>query len=82
MGLMSSSEQQKALEKLKVKYAQCANCHMPGGAITDIVGFPVLERTLPSGIGPGDQLIPALAVVCGNCGHMTFFAAKDFAQLE
>ncbi len=82
MGLMSHSEQQQALEKMKTKYVQCPNCRTPGGAIVDVVGFPILARTVPSGIGPGDQMMAALPLVCGNCGHMTFFAAKDFVKLE
>ena len=82
MGLMSYSEQQQAVEKMKTKYVQCPNCRIPGGAIADVVAFPILERTVPSGIGPGDQMMVALPIVCGTCGHVTFFAAKDFVKFE
>lgn len=81
MGLMSYSERQKALEKLKTKYLQCPNCRGRDAAIDDVVGLPVLERTIPSGIGPGDQVIAAVPVICANCDHITFFGAKQLLDL-
>ncbi len=82
MGLMSHSEQQKAIETLKGKYPRCSNCGMTGGNIGDILGLPVIERAIPSGVAPGTQVVAVLPVTCRSCGHMTLFGAKDFVELE
>ena len=82
MGMMTYSDQQRAIETVKRKYRGCPNCAMQGASIGDIVGLAVLERAIPSGIAPGSQLLPVLPVICQSCGYFTFFAAKEFVELE
>ncbi len=82
MGLMSYSEQQKAISTLKTKYRGCPNCGSSGGGIGDIVGVPILERGIPSGVAAGNQLLAMLPLTCPDCGYVTFFAAKEFVELD
>jgi len=79
LGVMNYEEQQKALQAVQRKYSRCPNCGIAAGAeIGDVVGLPVMERTIPSGVGLGGQVIPALPVTCKNCGHISLFSAKEF----
>ena len=82
MGLMNYSEQQKAIETLKAKHRGCPNCHSQGAEISDIVGLPVLERGIPSGIAPGNQIMSLLPVTCRVCGCVLLFGAKEFVNLD
>ena len=81
MGLMSNSDMEKATEYLRRKYLGCPNCGALKLEIRDIVGLPFLERG-PSGIIQGRQSIAVLPVICGNCGFITLFAAKNFMPLD
>ena len=81
MGLLQYSDQEKVIEWVKARYRGCPNCDTQGANIGDIVGIPIMERTIPSGIGPGQQIIWALSVSCTNCGHTSFFNSNDLKGL-
>src|ERR1041384_2090633 len=56
MGLMNQTEKQKFLDHLQSRYQGCPHCHVKGGGLGDVVGLPVMERGLPDGIAPGQQV--------------------------
>jgi hypothetical protein len=78
MGLMSSSDREKAIEFVKRKYLGCSNCGALNAEMHDIVGLPLLERVTPSDITLGKQTIAVLPIICSNCGFIALFAAKGF----
>lgn len=85
MGLLQYSDQKKVIEWVKSKYQGCPNCRAQGANIGDILGLPVMERKIPKGIGPGQQMMLVLSINCPSCGHMTLFSAgdlKDLVKLE
>jgi hypothetical protein len=82
MDLMNSSDLEKAVEFVKKNYKGCPNCGALGVDIHNIVGLPLLKRQTPSGFALGQQSIPALPLICDNCGFITLFAAKDIIQEE
>jgi hypothetical protein len=82
MGMLSQAQKEKALEVLKTRYNGCPNCHSKGGQLNDVVGLPVMERTLPAGIGPGQLVILALPMTCPACGHMSLFANNGLFTIE
>jgi len=79
---MSHEEQQQALEAVKRKYGRCPNCGSPDAELTDIIGLPIMERAIPSGIGLGDQVFPVLPVTCVGCKHITLFQGKEFVRRD
>lgn len=78
MGVMSYSEQQKAVETLQQRQHKCPNCGAAGGEIDEVVGLPILERTVPAGIGFGYRFLAALPVRCPRCSYISLFQAQDF----
>lgn len=81
MGLLQHSDQEKVIEWVKTRYRGCPNCAAQGANIGDIVGLPIMERTIPSGIGPGQRIVWALSVSCVNCGHMSLFNSNELKDL-
>ena len=51
----------------------CAACGARDFGLSDIVGLPVLdEATRPD----GNEYVPAVVAVCGNCGFIMPFSAR------
>jgi ribosomal protein S27AE len=81
MGLMSSSNRQKALNMVERNYRQCPNCGMRQPSMLDeVIGLPLLEQAIPSGVSPANRWIPVLQVQCKNCGILSFFLASEFVD--
>ena len=78
MGLMNQADRKRFLDYLKNYYKGCPICHSQQATLADVVSLPVVEKTIPEGIGPGPQMIVAVPVVCKTCGHVVLFNAKGF----
>ncbi|MFC1968275.1 hypothetical protein ACFLVX_02645 [Chloroflexota bacterium] len=82
MGLMDYGEKQAALEAIRGKYRGCSNCGTQGGNLGDVVGLQIMEKGIPSGIAPGNQILPVIPLTCAQCGSIIFFQAKEFISVD
>ena len=82
MGLMSQSEKEQVVDWLRSRYHGCPHCNSKAAEVGDVLGLPVMERTIPSGIGPGQQVALVLPVTCRDCRYTVLFAAKEFLDLD
>lgn len=61
------------------------DCPILGGSVQvgDLVGLPMVERAVPSGVTLStNQFLPAVPVVCGNCGCITWFSAAGLVDFN
>jgi len=79
---MDYHEKQSALDAIQNKYRGCSNCGTQGGSLGDVVGLQIMEKGIPSGIAPGNQILPVIPLTCSNCGSVILFQAKEFISVD
>lgn len=85
MPYLSSSQKDELLRKMRNRTFNCPNrCSAVGASaqIGDIVGLPVVEKGVPSGVVLGNQFVPAIPIICGNCGAIAFFSIAGLVDLN
>ena len=85
MGLLKQTHKDEIGRKLsqKAPNCRCPACRSNNFGIADeLVGFPIIEKGVPTGIGPGDQLWVAFILQCMNCHHDMFFPVQGYLDVE
>lgn len=84
MPYLSESDKTKVLGKLQRDYKGCPQCGSlgSGSSLGELVGFPMLEKGVPSGVVPGPQVMPMLPVTCNSCGYTSFFPAMKYVDFD
>ncbi len=85
MPFMTSDQKDEAISQVRQRFKKCPNdCTVTGGSVEvgDLVGLPLVERGVPSGVVLGGQFMPVIPVVCKNCGCVTWFSAAGLVDLD
>ena len=83
MGLLTETHKQKLISHLSDKKGACQLCRGQNFGISDeVLGLPILERSIPAGLGPGQRVLPVAVVECLGCNNITFVPIAAFMSLE
>ncbi len=84
MPYLSESEKRRVLGRIQSDYKGCPQCGPmgTGSALGEMVGLPILEKGIPSGVVPGPQIMPLLPVTCNSCGYTVLFPAMKYVDFE
>lgn len=79
--LMTEKNVEKAREFIKKQFRGCPNCGSVAVEIHSPVGLPLLIPDSPSGYTFDKTNIPAVPIICENCGLVSLFSAKKIIDL-
>lgn len=85
MPFLNSSQKRSALAKLQSRPFKCPNqCSVFGSQaeMGEVIGLPLVEHGVPSGLALGNQFMPVIPVVCKNCGGIAWYAAATLTDLN
>ena len=85
MPFLTSDQKNEAISEIRQRFKKCPNdCTVIGGSVEigELIGLPLAERGVPSGVVLGGQFMPVVPVVCKNCGCVTWFTAAGLVDLD
>ena len=85
MPVLSPAQKERLLTKMRARQFNCPNKCSPlgtSGEIGDVVGIPVVEHGVPSGLILGNQFLPVIPIVCKGCGAVAWFSTAGLVDLN
>jgi len=82
VNLMTKKNVDKARDFVKSKFRSCPICGAVNVEIHSPIGLPLLVPDSPTGYSTDKKSIPAVPIICDNCGFISLFSAKNVIDLE